>query len=94
MFSASEPYSGIVLGSASLITFNYFDYSFAYFTGNIDELNYPFVKKHLSESVHFLFDLISNTELKDPLEYDKEVPNKIEQSLVELFLIFASLSFN
>ncbi|MCE7734836.1 MAG: hypothetical protein GPJ54_08175 [Candidatus Heimdallarchaeota archaeon] len=94
MFSASEPYSGIILGSASLITFNYFDYSFAYFTGNIDELNYPFVKKHLSESVHFLFDLISNTEMKDPLEYDKDVPNKIEQSLVELFLTFSSLSFS
>lgn len=94
MFSASEPYSGIVLGSASLITFNYFDYSFAFFTGNIDELNYPFVKKHLSESVHFLFDLISNTELEDPLEYDKNIPHKIEQSLVELFLIFSSLNFN
>ncbi|MHA2097954.1 MAG: hypothetical protein ACW99A_04650 [Candidatus Kariarchaeaceae archaeon] len=94
MFEASEPYSGIILGSASLITFNYFDYSFAFFTNNIDELNYPFVKKHLSESVHFLFDLISNTELDDPLEYDKTIPNKIEQSLVELFLIFSSLSFN
>ena len=94
MFEATEPYSGIILGNASLITFNYFDFSFAFFTGNIDELNYPFVKKYLSEIVHYLFDLISNADLEDPFAYDVYVPNKIEQALVELFMVFASLSFN
>ncbi len=94
MFSSTEPYSGIILGNAALITFNYFDFSFAFFTGNIDELNYPFVKKHLSEIVHYLFDLISNADLEDPFAYDVYVPNKIEQALVELFMVFSSLSFN
>ncbi|OLS23763.1 MAG: hypothetical protein HeimC2_25020 [Candidatus Heimdallarchaeota archaeon LC_2] len=94
MFESTEPYSGIILGNASLITFNYFDFSFAFFTGNIDELNYPFVKKHLSEIVHYLFDLISNADLEDPFAYDVYVPNKIEQALVELFMVFSSLSFN
>ena len=96
MFASSQPYSGVGLGNASLIIFNQFDFSFAFFTGNVDESNYLVVNQYISKCVHNLFDLISNAEASSDLDlenFDKDVPKKIDQILIELFMSFASLSF-
>lgn len=94
IFDTHEQFSGFKFGDVHIVVKNIFEFSFAFFAGNLDHTNFTYVDKAFKRSAELMYDLISNSEVFDHNEslHTVSIVKLIYQVMIEQFMRFVSLN--